>query len=167
MLIDFQQALADLTASPELCNAVRSDPSVLQQHYQLTEREFNRIVAMVRHSGMVCACIVYRANRLAPLAMNIPRTCRALGSELGAIVSEYWSKYPEGNIHFYIETDRFCHFLESKLESGTRFSYEVASALAEESAIVASALAESKTEIIDESIVEPVSRARNTVSGAE
>jgi hypothetical protein len=167
MLIDFQQALVDLTASPELCSAVRSDPAVLRSHYQLTEREFNRIVAIVRQPGMVCACVVYRANRLAPLAMNVPRTCRALGSELSAIVSEYWAKYPEGNVHFYIETDRFCHFLRSKLESGAKFSSEVASVLAEESMIVANALMESKTEIINESIMKPRITDHNTVSSAE
>ena len=75
MLAEFQQALADLTASPELCIQVRRDPAVLNQRYILTERERDRLVGIVRHPGMACACTVYRANRLAPLAMNIPQTC--------------------------------------------------------------------------------------------
>ena len=31
MLADFQQAMADLTASPALCNAARRDPGTLAQ----------------------------------------------------------------------------------------------------------------------------------------
>jgi hypothetical protein len=146
MLVEFQQALADLTASPDLCIAIRQDPSVLQQRYRLTEREWHRLVGIVRHPGMACACIVYRANRLAPLAMNIPQTCRALGGELRAVASEYWAKYPEGNVHFYIETDRFCRFLKAKLEEGASLPPEVAPVLAREAAIVAHALRESETE---------------------
>lgn len=146
MLVEFQQALADLTASPELCTRVRRDPTVLHQHYELTEREWRRLVGIVRHPGMACACIVYRANRLAPLAMNIPQTCRALGKELRSVVSEYWATFPEGNIHFFIETDRFCRFLEAKLAEGCGFPAEVAPALAREAAIVAAALQESMTE---------------------
>jgi len=112
MLVEFQQALADLTASPELCVRVRRDPSILHRNYELTEREWRRLVGIVRHPGMACACMVYRANRLAPLALNIPQTCRALGEELRAVVSEYWETFPEGNVHFFIEADRFCRFLK-------------------------------------------------------
>jgi len=65
MLVEFQQALADLTASPELCVRVRRDPSILHRNYELTEREWRRLVGIVRHPGMACACMVYRANRLA------------------------------------------------------------------------------------------------------
>ena len=146
MLVEFQQALADLTASPELCIRVRRDPSILHQHYELTEREWRRLVGIVRHPGMACACMVYRANRLAPLALNIPQTCRALGEKLRPIVSEYWATYPEGNVHFFIEANRFCHFLKAKLATGCDLPGEVAPVLERESAIVADALHESLTE---------------------
>ena len=146
MLIEFQQALADLTASPELCISVRRDPALLHQRYELTQREWLRLVGIVRHPGMACACTVYRANRLAPLAMNLPQTCRALGKELRAVASEYWAAFPEGNVHFFIETDRFCRFLEAKLAQGARFPAAVAPALAQEAALVAAALRESETE---------------------
>lgn len=148
MLVEFQQALADLTASPELCIQARRDPSVLHERYKLTEREWHRLVGIVRHPGMACACIIYRANRLAPLAMNIPKTCRALGKELRAVVSEYWAVFPEGNVHFFIETDRFCRFLKEKLAEGGSFPDEVASELEREAAIVADALRESETELL-------------------
>jgi hypothetical protein len=146
MLIEFQQALADLTASPELCIRVRRDPSMLHQHYELTEREWRRLVGIVRHPGMACACMVYRANRLAPLALNIPQTCKALGDELRAVVSEYWATFPEGNVHFFIEADRFCRFLKAKLAAGRSLPAQVAPVLERESTIVADALRESLTE---------------------
>jgi hypothetical protein len=146
MLAEFQQALADLTASPELCVHVRKDPSLLRLRYNLTERESNRLLGIVRHSGMECACTVYRANRLAPLALNLPRTCRALGADLRSVVSDYWAASTETNVHFYIEAWRFCRFLADEIAKGRIVSPEVDSALVEESALIAQALNESLTE---------------------
>jgi hypothetical protein len=146
MLVEFQQALADLTASPDLCNRVRRDPCLLQQRYELTEQECRRLIGIVRHPGMACACMVYRANRLAPLALNIPQTCRALGKDLRDVVSEYWAAFPESNVHSFIETNRFCQFLSAKLAEGRKFPTEVAVALSREAAIIADALRESQTE---------------------
>lgn len=146
MLADFQQALADLTSSPELCRNVRCDQSILRKKYDLTEREWRRLVGIVQHRGMECACIVYRANRLAPLALNIPRTCKALGQGLRDVVSEFWAEYPETNVHFFVETDRFCRFLKAKLAEGRVFETDISPILALESATVAAALQESYTE---------------------
>lgn len=146
MLADFQQALADLTGSPELCLDVRRDPLVLRKKYELTDREWHRLVGIVQHRGMECACIVYRANRLAPLALNIPQTCKALGQELRDVVSEFWAQYPETNVHFFVETDRFCRFLKTKMTEGRVFATDVGPILALESAAVSAALQESYTE---------------------
>ncbi len=146
MLADFQQALADLTGSPELCLSVRRDPSILREKYELTDREWQRLTGIVRHRGMECACIVYRANRLAPLALNIPQTCKALGQELREVVSEFWAEYPETNVHFFVETDRFCRFLKAKLAEGRVFETDISTVLALESTAIAAALQESHTE---------------------
>jgi hypothetical protein len=146
MLVEFQQALADLTASPELCVRVRREPSVLKERYELTDREWRRLAGIVEHPGMACACMVYRANRLAPLALNIPATCRALGKHLRAVVSEYWRLYPEGNVHFFVEADRFCRFLKAKLERDQSTAAEVGPALDRDAAMIAIALRESQTE---------------------
>ena len=135
MLVEFQQALADLTASPELCVKVRQEPAILKERYELTEREWDRLVGIVRHPGMACACTVYRANRLAPLALNIPETCRALGKQLRSVVSEYWRLYPEGNVHFFVEADRFCRFLKTKLDSDRSIAPEVRPVLVRDAAI--------------------------------
>jgi hypothetical protein len=146
MLVEFQQALADLTASPERCVRVRREPSVLKERYELTDREWRRLAGIVEHPGMACACMVYRANRLAPLALNIPATCRALGKHLRAVVSEYWRLYPEGNVHFFVEADRFCRFLKAKLERDQSIAAEVGPALDRDAAMIAIALRESQTE---------------------
>jgi hypothetical protein len=117
MLVEFQQALADLVAAPDLCRQVRVNPTQLRQRYDLSQREYDRLVAMVNHEAMACNCMLYRANRLAPLAMNLNEFCRALGSRLGPLLSEYSIRYPNTNVHFYAECDRFCQFIVGKIEA--------------------------------------------------
>jgi hypothetical protein len=118
MLLEFQQALADLVASPEFCRQVRAEPGLLQQRYELSPREYQRLVGMVNQAGMALNCMLYRANRLAPLALNLYGFCRALGPHLGPLLTEYTGLYPNTTVHFYLECDRFCTFIESKLSEG-------------------------------------------------
>ena len=113
MLVDFQCALADLTASPELCRQVRKDPETLRRSYDLTPKEWRRLVSMVRSDGMAANCMLYRANRLAPIALNLPDTCTALGDDLNRLLSAYWDSEPITDVHFLVETDRFCRFLRA------------------------------------------------------
>jgi len=54
--------------------------------------------------------------------------------------------FPEGNVHFFIETDRFCRFLSKKLSEGGSLPAEVELVLAREAAAIADALRESQTE---------------------
>jgi hypothetical protein len=118
MLVEFQQALADLVSSPDLCRQVRGNPGQLRQRYDLSPREYERLVAMVNHGAMECNCMLYRANRLAPLAMNLNEFCRALGPRLGPLLTEYSIRYPNTNVHFYAECDRFCQFIIGKIQEG-------------------------------------------------
>jgi hypothetical protein len=139
--------MADLTASPALCVRVRRDPRALDERYKLTSRERDRLVGIVRHPGMACACTVYRANRLAPLAMYVPRTCRALGpSLLREVVEAFWATFVETDVHMFIETDRFCRFLQTLIDEGHEYPPEVTEALAVESVAVEAALRDSYTE---------------------
>ena len=142
MLPEFQQALADLTASPELCNLVRcsGDDEVLPARYNLTARELRRLLAIVRHPGMAAACTVYRMNRLAPMALNVRGTIRALGPALLPLVNDYWNDYPRGHAHFYVETDRFCRWLRQRISAGEPVAPEVSDILEREAAIVRAAL---------------------------
>jgi hypothetical protein len=146
MLSDFQQAMADLTASPELCLAVRADGGALGSRYLLTERERARLLGIVRHPGMQSACTVYRMNRLAPLAMNLRATMRALGPALRSLVPEYWREHPRGHAHFFIESDRFCRWLRGRIEAGEPVAPEVGPLLDQESAAVCAAIAASCAE---------------------
>ena len=145
MLVEFQQALADLVSSPDLCRASREDPSVLRQRYELSEREFERLVKMVNHPAMALNCMLYRANRLAPLAINLHELCTRLGPRLGPLLTEYSSRYPNTNVHFYLECDRFCRFLLDKSTEGYPLEPEVMIALAKDHSKVKFGLAASYT----------------------
>jgi hypothetical protein len=112
MLSDFQQALAEITASPNLCMAVRRDPAVLEERYQLSPREQRQVVAVARHPSMACACSLYRANRLAPLVRNLPRTLAALSVRLEPTLNAYWEAHPWPYRYGYLESERFCRWLE-------------------------------------------------------
>lgn len=114
MLVDFQRALADLTASPRLCRDVRRDPAVLNERYALTDREWRRLAGIASSKGMEANCILYRANRLAPIALNLPDTCKALGDDLTRLVDAYWDSEPITDVHFLVEADRFCRFLRGQ-----------------------------------------------------
>jgi hypothetical protein len=150
MLADFQQALSDITASPALCLALRADPATLCQRYELTGREVERLLGIARHPGMSAACTVYRMNRLAPLAMNLRATLRALGPALRGVIDAYWADHPRGHAHFYVESDRFADWLARRIEAGLAVPEPVPGELARETALVRAALRASCTEAAPE-----------------
>lgn len=140
MLADFQRALADLTASPALCREVRRDPAVLRARYALTDKEWRRLAGIAASRGMEANCMLYRANRLAPVALNLPETCEAIRDDLNRLISAYWESEPTTDVHFLIEAERFCRFLEARAE----LSPTAREALAREHAVVAAKLAASR-----------------------
>jgi len=121
MLADFQQAMADLIASPQRCQQLReaADSTVLLADYRLTRRERDRLVAIAAHPGMSANCTVYRSNRLTPLVLNLPDTCAALGPRLRDTVDRFWAAHPTDNfVHFLIESNRFATYLEDNPPAG-------------------------------------------------
>jgi hypothetical protein len=146
MLADFQQALVDVTAEPELCLAIRADVGVLASRYTLTDRETQRLLTIVRHAGMSYACTVYRMNRVAPLALNLRSTLRALGPALRPLLSAYWGDHPRGHAHFFLECHRFCRWLGERIEAGGPVPSAVSPILQRESAAVSQAIAASCTQ---------------------
>ena len=116
-LSQFQTALADLTASPDLVRQVRGAPDALAGLYDLTPREHHRLTQIAASRGMEANCMLYRANRLAPVALNLPETCSALGDELTPLISTYWQSEPTTDVHFLVEADRFCRYLLDRLEA--------------------------------------------------
>jgi hypothetical protein len=132
VLVEFQQALADLVGSPEFCRNIRADPSQLRSRYDLSQREYDRLVAIINQKGMACNCMLYRANRLAPLALNLREFCRGLGPRLGPLLSEYSVLYPNTNVHFYLECERFCWFIVRKMQEGYDLEPDVRAIFEEE-----------------------------------
>ncbi|HVV88557.1 MAG TPA: hypothetical protein VHE35_36185 [Kofleriaceae bacterium] len=145
MLVEFQQALVDLTSSPELVNEVRADPSLLAARYQLTDREAARLRAIAGHRGMAAACTLYRMNRVAPLAMNLRDTLRALGPALRDLVGAYWRDHPRGHAHFFIESARFAGWLRARIDAGGAPSSALPS-LEREAAAIEASLADSRAD---------------------
>lgn len=141
MLIDFQRALAELTASPALCRQVRADPQILRRRYSLTEKEWRRLSGIVSSKGMEANCMLYRANRLAPVALNLPETCEAIRDELNDLISAYWDSEPTTDVHFLVEAERFCRYLQAH----SAFPPDARGVLAREHAIVAAKLAASRS----------------------
>lgn len=140
MLVEFQQALADVTADPGLCRAVRHDAALLDQRYALNPRERERLLGIVRHEGMAAACSVYRMNRLSPLAMNLRQTLHALGPQLAPTLDDYWRSHPRGHPHFHLESERFCRFLVRRIAEGLPVSAAFCSAFADDTARLVEAL---------------------------
>ena len=118
MLADFQQALADMVASPQFCQVVRRKPDTLGQRYSLSVLEHRRLVEMVNNPGMNETCTHYRANRFAPIVLHLPEVTRALGAELRGLLDEYWQAHPYTDVNFLIECERFCKFLMLKISNG-------------------------------------------------
>jgi isopenicillin N synthase-like dioxygenase len=128
-LVDFQQALADMVSSPDFCRLVRSSPELLRSRYALSDLEYSRLVTMANDRAMGLNCMLYRANRLAPLALNLHDFCTLLGPRLGPLLTEYSAQYPNTNVHFYRECDRFCQFMLDKFAHGYALEPEALSAL--------------------------------------
>lgn len=147
MLAEFQQALADLIASPDLCIEARRSPDLLHKRYQITDREAKRLQGVVNHPGMECNCMLYRANRLAPLALNLPNLVKALGTHLRGMLDDFWKKYTNTDVHFYVESYRFCEFVQEQISLGRLLPAAVAPALDRDIAILAELLEISHTEI--------------------
>jgi hypothetical protein len=114
MLADFQQALADLVASPDRCRLLidGGDPEQVFSGFELTARELARLVDVSRQPGMAANCTIYRSNRLTPIVVNFPDTCTALGTRLRDVMDRFWAANPTQNfVHFLVEADRFATFL--------------------------------------------------------
>lgn len=135
-LVAFQTALARMTAEPAWTSAIRADPARLDSEPDLDPLERRRLVAIAQSRGMEANCMLYRANRLIPLALNCKDTLDALGPALEPLLSAFWTSEPEIHVNFLIETDRFCHWLAAQPDPPA--------ALPREHAVVAARLAETR-----------------------
>jgi hypothetical protein len=85
-------------------------------------------------------------NRIAPLALNLRDTLRALGPALRPLMSEYWRDYPRGHAHFFIESNRFCIWLRRRIDAGEVVPPEVLPLLERDRAAVCAGIEASCTE---------------------
>lgn len=115
----FQKAFSELTASPDLVRSVRSDPDILRELYELTELERRRLAAIVNQPGMECNCILYKSNRLAPIAINLPDLCKELDGDLRALLSEFWTENAQLSTNFWVESYEFCEFVRGQVLKGS------------------------------------------------
>jgi hypothetical protein len=127
----FQQALADVVASPQRCIALRQDSSLLDA-YDLEPRERQRLLAMVRHEGMSHNCTLYRANRLTPLVRSLPRTCELLADRLTEVLEQFWIERPDAEVQFKLEAERFGRYVLERGIPGIKDEERLFSVLREE-----------------------------------
>ena len=91
--------------------------------------------------------MLYRANRLAPLALNLPNLIKALGTHLRGMLDDFWKKYTNTDVHFYVESYRFCQFVREQISLGRVLPAAVGPALDIDMATVTEQLEVSHTEI--------------------
>jgi hypothetical protein len=116
MLADLQQAMADLVASADRVAAARADPQAWLAGYRLSPPEQRRLAGFLAQPGLALGCMVYRANRLAPVAMHLTDLCRAVGPGLRAVMDEFWAAHPHAQANPLLECARFCDFLAVRLD---------------------------------------------------
>ncbi len=114
----FQQALADLVASPELCRSARADPASVLGRYELTPREERRLADVVRQRGMATSCALFRGNRLGPVYALLPFTCFLLGPRLAGELERFWAVHPRAGDANDRELGAFAEQLRARLASG-------------------------------------------------
>jgi hypothetical protein len=114
MLAEFQQAMADLVASVARVQAARADPEAWLAGYELTAVERQRLTGFLAQPGLALGCMVYRANRLAPVAMHLTALCRAIGPGLREAMDAFWLAHPHSEPNPLLECARFCDFIEGR-----------------------------------------------------
>jgi len=117
-LREFQRALGDFVASPELCRAAIADPRWVRGEYELTDRELKRLLHSAEQPGMQVCWSLHRANRFGPIHAVLPLTCRALGSLLRRELDAFWGGALPQDLQFKSEAQRFASFLRRRVRDG-------------------------------------------------
>jgi hypothetical protein len=117
-LVEYQRALSDLAASPELCRALKADAGPVLDRWDLTDVERRRVEASIRHPGWVVNCTLWRANRLGPIYTLLARSCFVLGERFRDEVDRFWALHPRPDFMTRREVPRFAGFLRDRLAEG-------------------------------------------------
>lgn len=117
-LAAFQRAMADLAASPALCGRVREDAEAALAGYALTEVERRRVASAAAQRGMRVNCMLYRSNRLSPLASQLPNTFLLLGPALRDAADGYWAENPALERNAPAEVRSFAAYVRRRAAEG-------------------------------------------------
>lgn len=117
-LLSFQQALAALIASPELCVEARQWPDKVFSPYDLTDRERKRLETVVFQRGMSVNCTLYRVNRITPIYTLLPYTCLLLGGRLMPLATAFWEACRQSDLQFKREIELFTDYVEKQINEG-------------------------------------------------
>lgn len=114
----FQQALVDLTLSPnQTRQLIRGDLTILDP-YDLDEREMRRLLDVVQQPGMSLNCTIARGNRFDAIGEIFPMTCVLLEPVLRDLLDELWEHHRPTNYQFTGEEEAFAGIVRRKIESG-------------------------------------------------
>ncbi|MBC9933651.1 hypothetical protein [Chitinophaga qingshengii] len=117
-LLSFQQALAALIASPELCLEARQQPETVFASYDLSDREKKRLQTVVFQRGMSVNCTLYRVNRITPIYTLLPYTCLLLGDQLMPLATRFWETCRRSDLQFKREIQLFTDYLDHQIQEG-------------------------------------------------
>jgi len=77
----------------------------------------------------------------------LPQVCKALGDDLKTVLDDYWASYPNTNVHFILESYRFCEFLQQELSNGRVLPDAVGPTITAEMPSLSGRLSASYTEV--------------------
>ncbi len=130
----FQKALVDLTLAPGIARRLRQGDAGVLADYNLTQRERERLLAIVGQPGMSVACSLSRGNRFEVIAETFPMTCVLLEPVLRELLEELWAGWRPDNYQLAGEETAFASLLARKRAAGVIsieyldeiFAYELA-----------------------------------------
>jgi hypothetical protein len=133
-LRSFQRAVVELTLAPRMARALRQGDAGVLAGYDLTGRERDRILDIVRQPGISVHCSLVRGNRLEVIFDAFPMTCVLLRPVLRPLVDELWQEHRPTNYQLAGEETAFAAIVSRKIAQGELtieylreiFAYEMA-----------------------------------------
>lgn len=117
-LRSFQLALADIISNPRASSRYPENPALLDERYELTEKEKERLISMIGQKGMRANYMLYQVNRMTPLSMFMGYTLKILRPQLMAVMNGFWEQYPRTSFQFRDELAFFTAYLKREMDAG-------------------------------------------------
>jgi hypothetical protein len=114
----FQQALVDFTLAPGRARRlIHGDRSPLEA-YDLTEREADRLLSVIKQPGMSLNCTIARGNRFNSIGEVFPMTCVLLEPVLRELLDELWEGFRPSSYQFAGEEQAFADMVRQRIAKG-------------------------------------------------